>query len=64
MALMGLKGLAEWIVMYDLKSIDISRIGLNRQGRKSAGSTPRTLLDILSCSQTVFNGYLQLGGKW
>lgn len=64
MTMMGLKGLDEWIVMYDLKSTDISRIGLNRQGRESAGSTPRTLLDILSDSQTVFNGYLQLAGEW
>lgn len=61
---MGLNGLAEWIVMYDLKSTDISRIGLNRQGRRGAVSTQRTLVEILSGSQTVFNEYLQLAGKW
>lgn len=64
MAMMGLNGLAEWIVMYELKSTDLSRIGLNRQERKGAVSTPRTLLEILSGIQTVFNGYLQLGGEW
>lgn len=62
--MMGLNGLAEWIVMYDLKSTDISRIGLNRQGRKGAVPTQRTLVEILSGSQTVFNEYLQLAGKW
>lgn len=62
--MMGLNGLAEWIVMYDLKSTDISRIGLNRQGRRGAVSTQRTLVEILSGGQTVFNEYLQLAGKW
>lgn len=60
----GLNALAEWIVMYDLKSTDISRTGLNRQERKSAGSTPRALLVILSDSQTIFNVFLQLASKW
>lgn len=62
--MMGLNGLAEWIVIYDLKSTDISRIGLNRQVRKSEVSPQRTLMEILSGSQTVFNEYLQLAGKW